>query len=211
VTSASPSFAEHVCLALIADGSSHGWAVGTELAPAGSIGRIWTLSRPLTYRAVDGLVDKRLVRRREGVGGRGPGRLALTPTAAGRRVVRQWLDTPVEHLRDVRTELLVKLVLRQRAGLENDAFLAAQQQAFTPLIDRLLASDDPDVVDLWRRESARAVLRFLEQLSPAAERTGLTGQITIATETLDLAPRDPVVVVVRPTEITVGGAQLLSE
>jgi molybdopterin-binding protein len=169
IASAEPSFAEHVCLALIANGSSHGWAVGTALAPAGSLGRIWTLSRPLTYRAIDGLVDKGLVRRTRGAEGRGPARLALTPTAAGRQALQRWLDTPVQHLRDVRTELLVKLVLRQWAGLDNETLLAAQQQVFAPLIDGLVSSQDGDLVDLWRRESARAVRRFLNQaLRPPA-------------------------------------------
>ena len=42
------------------------------------------------------------------------------PTPAGRRVAKRWLDAPVQHLRDVRTELLVKLALRDRAGLDNE-------------------------------------------------------------------------------------------
>ena len=63
-----PSFAEWVCLTLVNQKVSHGWALGTMLAPDGELGRIWTLSRPLTYRAIDGLVDKRLITRR------GPGR-----------------------------------------------------------------------------------------------------------------------------------------
>jgi PadR family transcriptional regulator AphA len=236
------SFAEHVCLALVAEGASHGWAVGTELAPTGGIGRVWTLSRPLTYRAIDGLVDKRLVRRRGRAEGRGPARLALAPTAAGRRALRGWLDAPVQHLRDVRTELLVKVSLRQRAGLDNDAFLVAQQQVFAPLIDVLVASSDGDLVDLWRRESARAVRRFLDQalrpevataprpemrlsarnqirstvtavhhgevMSSVSAVLGdgqpVTAAITkVAAEDLDLAPGDPIVVVVKSTEVMV--------
>ena len=58
-----PSFAEWVCLTLITQKVSHGWALGTMLAPDGELGRIWTLSRPLTYRAIDGLVDKGLITR----------------------------------------------------------------------------------------------------------------------------------------------------
>ena len=90
------------------------------------------------------------------------------PRPAGARPTR-WLDTPVQHLRDVRTELLVKLTLRERAGLDNEALLAAQQEVFAPTIDVLTsAAADDDLVDLWRRESARAVRRFLDQaLHPA--------------------------------------------
>src|SRR5256885_7328662 len=82
------SFAEYVCLALIADGVSHGWAIGSILAPDGQIGRIWGLSRPLTYRAVDGLADKRLITRRGQRTGRGRDRVALAATNRGRQVAR---------------------------------------------------------------------------------------------------------------------------
>jgi molybdopterin-binding protein len=163
------SFAELVCLTLIEQGVSHGWALGTTLAPDGAVGRIWSLSRPLTYRAVDGLVDKRLVARRGEARGHGRNRMTLVPTPAGRRLSKRWLDVPVEHLRDVRTELLVKLTLRERAGLGNEQLLEAQRRQFGPAID-VLTTTHPgdDLVGLWRRESARAVRRFLDQaLHPA--------------------------------------------
>ena len=68
----------------------------------------------------------------------------------------------MEHLRDVRTELLVKLFLRERAGLDNQPLLALQLELFESTIDALTSTDpDDDFVDLWRRESARAVRRFL--------------------------------------------------
>ncbi|HEU4842064.1 MAG TPA: TOBE domain-containing protein [Ilumatobacteraceae bacterium] len=157
-------FAEWVCLTLITQKVSHGWALGTILAPDGELGRIWTLSRPLTYRAIDGLVDKGLVTRTGQPSGRSRDRVVLAATPSGRRLATRWLDTPVEHLRDVRTELLVKLALRQRAGLANDVLLAGQRQRFEPTIDALTStSPDDDLVDLWRRESARAVRRFLDQ------------------------------------------------
>jgi len=123
-----------------------------------------SLTRPLTYRAIDGLVDKGLVSRKEHATGRGRDRVVLAVTAAGRRLVTRWLDAPVQHLRDVRTELLVKLALRDRAGLDNELLLIAQQQLFEPTITTLTSTrDDDDLVDVWRRESARAVRRFLDQ------------------------------------------------
>lgn len=169
--SADLSLAEHVCLALVVDGVSHGWAIGSLLAPDGEIGRIWSLTRPLTYRAVDGLADKRLITRRGHRAGRGRERVTLAPTARGRDVSGRWLDAPVDHLRDVRTELLVKLALRDRAGLDRGLLLAAQHQRFEPLIAALSVNQpnaDDDLVALWRRENARAVRRFLAQaLNPS--------------------------------------------
>ena len=158
------SVAEHVCLALVGQRVSHGWAIGTLLAADGEVGRVWTLSRPLTYRAVDGLVDKGLVVRSTQATGHGRDRSLLAVTPSGRRMVRQWLETPVEHLRDVRTELLVKLTLRTRAGLDNEPLLAGQRARFEETIDALTtAGSGGDLIDLWRRESARAVRRFLDE------------------------------------------------
>lgn len=238
------SFAEHVCLALVTEGVAHGWALGTELGPGADVGRVWTLSRPLTYRAIDGLVDKGLVVRRGHTPGHGRDRMVLAPTARGRRVARRWLDTPVHHVRDVRTELLVKLVLRTRAGLDNNSLLVAQRDAFAPAIELLTGGDAADdLVTMWRRESARAVRRFLDHaLDPAptsaaarpelrlSARNQLRGTVTAvhhgevmstvkatlgdgqpltaaitldAAHDLDLAPGDPVLMIVKSTEVMV--------
>lgn len=157
------SLAEWVSLALVVEGVRHGWAIGTLLAPDGELGRVWTLSRALTYRALDRLVDEGLVTRTGQEPGRGRDRTVLAPTRAGRAACRRWLGRPVEHLREVRTELLVKLVLRRRAGLPAEPLLTAQRDRFAPLVDQLVASDTgDDPVALWRRESARAVRRFLD-------------------------------------------------
>lgn len=164
VSTKSLSFAESVCLVLVGQGVSHGWAVGSLLAPDGDVGRIWSLSRPLTYRAIDGLVAKRMVTRRGTRAGAGGDRRLLAATAAGQRAAVEWLDEPVEHLRDVRIELLLKLRLRDRGGLDNDVLLERQSAAFAERIDELTAvHPDDDLVALWRRESARAVRRFLDQ------------------------------------------------
>jgi PadR family transcriptional regulator AphA len=236
------SLAESVCLSLITQEVAHGWALGTLLAPDGEIGRIWSLSRPLTYRAIDGLADKGLIARRGQAAGRGRDRVILAATPAGRRLAKRWLDEPVEHLRDVRTELLVKLQLRARTGLDNGPLLTAQHHVFAPTIDVLTSTHpDDDLVDLWRRESARAVRRFLDQAlhpvgQPAAStadlqlsaRNQLRGFVTNihhgevmstvnvvlgdgqpvtaaitkdAATDLDLAPGDPVVVIIKSTEV----------
>ena len=156
------SLGERVCLALVDEGVDHGWAIGTELAPDGDLGRVWTLSRPLTYRAVEQLESKGLVRRK-GPRRSGRERTQLSCTAPGRRVVAAWLDAPVEHLRDVRTELLLKLLLRRRRRLASEPLLEAQQHSFNNHIDTLTTvGSATDPVDLWRRESARAVRRFLD-------------------------------------------------
>ncbi len=179
-----PTLAEHTCLTLVVQGVSHGWAIGSLLTSEGELGRVFTLSRPLTYRAIDGLVTQRLVRRKEPTGGTRD-RATLTATAAGRRAAHHWLETPVGHVRDVRIELMLKLLLRERAGQPVAPLAAAQLEALP--FDRLLDAHghDPqdtqdtqgthdsdegdlvdlvDLVDLWRREHARSVQAFLVAL-----------------------------------------------
>jgi len=157
--------AEFACLSLIVQGATHGWAIGTLLAPAGELGRIWSVSRPLTYRAIDGLVERRLVSRAEARVPTGRDRASLKVTAAGRRAAATWLGEPVGHLRDVRTELLLKLALRARVGLETESLVATQRTVLGPAIDALTSKPGDDLVDRWRRENALAVSRFLDQLA----------------------------------------------
>lgn len=159
------ALADHVCLALICDGHRHGWAVATDLAPGGPAGRIWSLSRPLTYRAIDRLLGAGLLTATGAEPGRGRDRRLLAPTRSGVRCADDWLDAPVAHLRDLRTELLLKLHLRARRGRPLAPFVASQLDALTPILGRLERADTTDdPVALWRREQARATRRFLAAL-----------------------------------------------
>jgi molybdopterin-binding protein len=166
--------AGHTCLALVTEGVEHGWAIGSLLAPDGDLGRIWTLSRSLTYRALDQLIERRLVARRGMAQGRGRQRSLLRATVAGRKAASDWLDRPVAHLRDVRSELLLKLALRQRSGLPVDGLLRSQRDRFAPLIESLtVGAQNGDAVARWRAESARAVRRFLDGELHASSRPGV--------------------------------------
>lgn len=154
------SLADHVCLALVAEGPVHGWAIVKALAADGDVGRIWSLSRPLTYRSIDRLAAEGLIDRT-----RFGRRTELRITAAGRRVTRRWRSEPVEHLRDLRTEFLLKMHLDERAGASSGALVRRQQEQLQPMIDALTSTPAETAVDVWRQESARAAQRFLERIS----------------------------------------------
>jgi DNA-binding PadR family transcriptional regulator len=156
--------ARDVVLALIVDQPRHGWAIQEELAPHGPIGRAWTLSRQLVYRAIDTLESDGLVKRAKPKDGGGGDKVVISPTAKGKSHAQKWLDEPVAHLRDVRTELVVKMMLRDRAELSSKTFLARQQQTFAPLIQAIELSPATTPVDMWRRESASAIKRYLTRL-----------------------------------------------
>ncbi|MEY3656351.1 MAG: hypothetical protein RL114_709 [Actinomycetota bacterium] len=156
--------ARDVVLALIVQQPRHGWALHEELAPRGEIGRAWTLSRQLVYRAIDTLEADGFVKRAKPKDGGGGDKVIISPTAKGKVHAQQWLEKPVSHLRDVRTELVVKIMLRDRSDLPLRKFIAAQREAFTPLIQAIENSPADTPVDMWRRESASAVKRYLTRL-----------------------------------------------
>lgn len=156
------SLADQACLAIIGEGRTHGWAVVKLLAPEGQLGRIWSLNRALTYRAIDRLVEFGLIERHQA--GR---RADLEITAAGFRQRSRWLGRPVPHLRDLRTEFLLKLALCERSGIDTAELIRAQRTQLAPAIEALIDGDPDDVVALWRHESAQAAARFLRRLDNA--------------------------------------------
>jgi PadR family transcriptional regulator AphA len=156
--------ARNVVLALVVHTPRHGWAIHEELAPTGEIGRAWTLSRQLVYRAIDTLVEDGLVKRATPKDGGGADKVVISATATGKRVTAKWLDTPVTHLRDVRTELVVKIMLREKFGLVLSPFIDSQRKTFDPLIAAINADKSDSPVNVWRKESANAVARYLTQL-----------------------------------------------
>jgi hypothetical protein len=79
------------------------------------------------------------------------------------------LNQPVSHLRDVRTELVVKIMLRQRAGLDIKRFIDAQRDAFASVLSVIEATRPTTPVDMWRAESASAVKRYLTRVQKAAD------------------------------------------
>jgi molybdopterin-binding protein len=56
----------------------------------------------------------------------------------------------------------VKITLRARAEMDNGSLLTAQQEQFAPTINALTLGTDVDLIDMWRRENARAIRRFLD-------------------------------------------------
>ncbi len=157
-------------LALLTESPRHGYDVASELRPGTEIGAVWRVSRPLVYRAVERLVDLGLAEaRREEPGAGGPRRVVHAASRAGRTAVRRWLTTPVDHLRDVRSELLVKLVLARRLRVDTAPLVRAQRSAFAPALTALAARpDEADPVALWRHHSAASVAAFLTDLGSNA-------------------------------------------
>ena len=160
---------EWACLGILATGRAHGFAVAARLKPTGEVGRVWSMSRPLTYRALDQLAAHRLIRpvgEEPGIAGGNRTVLAITPR--GRARLDRWLTSPVPHLRDLRSELLLKLILTELRGMDPTPLLSRQRDIVAYLAatfdDQVAGAPSADVVLLWRAESARAAVNFIDTL-----------------------------------------------
>jgi DNA-binding PadR family transcriptional regulator len=156
-------------LGIVAEEPKHGWAVARELATGGSLGRVWTVSRPVVYRSLTTLIARDFVAERGAAPSeRGPQRTILRATPRGRTQLRRWLETPVEHIRDLRGEFLVKVALLERAGQPVAPLAQRQLEALAPIIalyDESVSEPGFDgVLARWRKESVLAAQRFLEAL-----------------------------------------------
>ena len=197
-----PSLPEWAALGLLCESPRHGWAVAQALAPDGEIGRVFSSTRPLVYRALAqlreaGLCEVRGTSQSES----GPARTTLGPTRRGRAAFSRWRGRPVEHVRDLRSELMLKLLFLERAELDAGTILRGQvnvlarteraleqQLASAAGFDRTLA--------LWRLSAARGALSFVEALldsrtvEPVVYRP--IGYVTSPHSELDGMPLQPI-------------------
>ena len=163
---------EWACLGILYEGPAHGFAIASRLKPDGDIGRVWSISRPLTYRSLEQLAVRGYI---EAIGEErgiaGGNRTILAATRQGRARLRTWVRTPVAHLRDLRSELLLKLVIAERCEIDVAAMLAGQRERIASIAAGLgdqMADGDDDVVALWRNEAAHAALRFVDSVQGRA-------------------------------------------
>lgn len=166
------SLTEWTVLALISEDPTHGFAIFQLTAPGGELGRIWHIPKPVIYRAIGRLEEAGLVAPQNVEPGRGPQRTIYSATPAGREAAAAWLDTPVEHVRDVRSQLLIKLALLDRAGTDASGLLRRQKAILQPIASAI-AAERPQrrgfdaTLLAWRRATAAAALSFLDDITPS--------------------------------------------
>jgi DNA-binding PadR family transcriptional regulator len=166
------SLPEWLVLAILSQQPAHGFAVAQLTAPDGDLGRVWQIQKAVVYRAIGRLLDADLIAAEGTEPGQGPQRTVYTATPPGSAAAARWLHTPVEHVRDIRSHLLLKLALLDRAGDDPADLLDAQQAVLEPIAAaieaRHAASAGFDATLLaWRRATAVAALDFIDRIRPA--------------------------------------------
>lgn len=161
---------EWAVLGLLAEGPSHGFALARALATDGEVGRVWSLRRALVYRTIEVLRRRGLV---APVGTEpseaGPQRVKVEATGTGTRRLDDWLSEPVEHVRDARAELMLKLLFLDRRGADARPLLDAQRAQFdaqAAALRQALGREDGfgRTLLLWRLEATTGALRFVDAL-----------------------------------------------
>jgi DNA-binding PadR family transcriptional regulator len=166
------SLPEWLVLAILAQWPAHGFALAQLTAPDGEFGRVWQIPKAVIYRAIGRLLDAELIAPEGVEPGQGPQRTIYAATPRGRERAGEWLQTPVPHVRDIRSHLLLKLALLDRAGEDPADLLRRQRAVLAPIAQALEAKQSAhaehgfDAVLLaWRKSSAFAAVDFIDSIS----------------------------------------------
>lgn len=161
---------EWAVLGLVGERPTHGFAVAQILAPDGELGAVWSMARPAVYNAVNKLETLGLVHAVSAEPGtRGPTRTVISLTDAGRSALDDWLASPVDHVRDVRSLLLLKLALLFRMRSDPSRLLESQRVKLVQHVASLRRARDGAggfgrVIAEWRLSSSNATLAFVDAL-----------------------------------------------
>jgi DNA-binding PadR family transcriptional regulator len=140
------------------------------MAPDGEVGRIWWMRRTMVYSALDNLEQRVLVAPKATVRSEsGPRRTILEATTNGIAALDDWLEKPVERVREARSMLMLKLLFLTRRGQNVAPLLSRQRELFSDQTRQLAsAADDAAGFDrallLWRLHNTRAVIEFTDAM-----------------------------------------------
>ncbi len=161
---------EWAVLALLCERPRHGYALAVLMAPEGEIGRVWSLRRPMTYRALSslqklGLVEVDSVESSDSA----PNRTLMRATPDAQAQVEQWLVTPEPHVRDLRSLLLLKIHFLKRRDRALEPLLRPQRERLAEQIEALAEreSDDDELalmLNRWRCSMTEAALEFVDEV-----------------------------------------------
>lgn len=161
---------EWIVLALVAERPCHGFAIAAITAQDAEIGELWYISRPMVYRSITRLAERELITPVGAEeGNRGPQRMVYAATRAAKTAVTRWLNEPVAHLRDVRADLMCKLLLLRRRGA-SPARLVERQRVVIDEIEAALDAKErtgdqlTTAIYAWRLEHIRAARRLLDAM-----------------------------------------------
>ena len=142
------SAAQYAILGLLRETPSHGYELQHWFTDDAELGAVLPLEQASLYAALKDLAARGLIGGTETREGLRPPRTVYALTAEGRRLLERWMSQPVERLRQVRLDFLLKMYFaRKRGGTAARALLDAQIAAchqYLANLEARAAELDPD-------------------------------------------------------------------
>ncbi len=118
---------EETLLGLLHEGPCHGYDLAAHFGEGGDLTAVGRLAKSQLYALLKSLEAQALARATLREGGGGPARRVFEVTDRGRERFSAWVRRPVDSVRGLRVELLLKLYFLQRLGLPGQADLMDAQ------------------------------------------------------------------------------------
>ena len=163
---------DYALLGLISAEPSHGYRLQQEFSESAPLGAVIRVEAPTLYAALKELAARELIVGREVAGGPRPARTVFELTAEGRETLEEWLAAPVERLREIRLDFLLKLFfLRPQRDDDARRLIDAQIAVCHRYLARLEMWSAELELDSWvylvaesRLVAARGTLEWLRSL-----------------------------------------------
>jgi PadR family transcriptional regulator, regulatory protein AphA len=119
---------EHALLGFVRARPIHPYEIHQRLEQAEALGLVWRLKQSQLYALLGRLEEAGYLTSVTVPQGPRPPRKVLRLTPSGEAAFVRWLQTPVEHGREVRQEFMAKLFFTQQEGPQAVATLVARQR-----------------------------------------------------------------------------------
>ena len=159
---------EYAVLGLLLSGPKHGYEMARYF-DRDDLAEVCPIEQSMLYTYLRNVEERGLVEWSETRVGNRPPRKLFELTPHGRDLVETWLDEPVQRLREVRLEFLLKVYFLHQLDLERErALLEAQisscQRYFERLTEREASSTGfGRLVAASKRSGAESTLRWLRE------------------------------------------------
>ncbi|MCC6236130.1 MAG: helix-turn-helix transcriptional regulator [Dehalococcoidia bacterium] len=163
--------AQYAILGLLEHTPAHGYQLQRSFAPDGDLTGVLPLEQASLYGALKELANQGLIQGVEAREGLRPPKTVYQLTPDGRRLLASWLKRPVERLRQVRLDFLLKIYFTRKHGRRAvrslvDAQVSACHEYLSQLEARAAEIDPDDFVYLViesRTSAARSTLDWLRE------------------------------------------------
>ncbi|HEX2172795.1 MAG TPA: PadR family transcriptional regulator [Dehalococcoidia bacterium] len=175
--------ADHAILGLLAVAPRHGYELAASFAAGGELAPVCTLGLSQLYALLHALEELGYVYSSTSPVSGGPPRKVFHVAYPGAVLFQRWLERPVDRIRQVRTDFLLKLYFSQRLADHDTVALLDRQiaasRAYLVEVEAAAATEPPDSFEALvlssRVNAAEATLAWLrrqrDRIAAAVERT----------------------------------------